>query len=276
MRGIVISPVKITGKNSMSVNGSIDPLKLRQYLLYWDKIDFPQSNVIRFGETPEIKYLKDAGILKQTNVGIHLNGELTELYLKSQLKALEINNKNKKGSWTLGQENIELVLPKGDSVVDRGVEVELYNSLPVPSEEVSLEDILNFKEKRKDELLYFRSLMDNMYLELLDSADSERAINVYIQRLQKGIMELDQVMKESKLSKFKGSVKIQFDLKEALINTFIGATGGTAIGFPDAGAALGFASSFINITSEMSLKPKEIPSELKDYAYLYYSSKELK
>lgn len=276
MRGIVVSPVKITGKNSMVVNGSIDPLKLRQYLLYWDKIDFPQNNIISFGETPEIQYLKEAGVLKQTNVKVYLSGELTELYLKSQLKALEINNKNEKGSWTLGQENIELVLPKSESVLDRGLEVELYNSLPVPSEEVSLEDILNFKEKRKDELLYFRNLMDNLYIELLKSADSERAINAYIGRLQKGIMELDQVMKESKLSKFKGSVKIQFDLKEAIINTFLGATGGTAIGFPDVGAALGFASSFINITSEMSLKPKEIPSELKDYAYLYYSSKELK
>lgn len=275
MRGIVISPVKIIGKTSMEVNGGIDPGKLRQYLLYWDKIDFPQNNLIGFGESPEVQYLKEVGVLKQTSVQILLSGETTELYLKGQLKALELNNEKEKGRWTLGQEGIDLVLPKSDSVMEKGIEVDLYNSLPIPTAEVSLEDILFFKEKRKDELLEFRSLMDNFYLELLKSGDSERAMVAYIEEIQRKIVELDKVMNESKIKRLKESVKIKFDLKEAVRNTFIGGFGGTSLGFPTTGATLGFASSVINISSEISIKPKVIPSELKDYAYLYYSTKEL-
>lgn len=180
MRGIVISPIKIIGRNSMLIDGGINPEKLKQYLLYWDKIDFPQSNIIGFGNSPEIEYLKEIGVLKQSRIGIDSSGEMTELYVKSQLKALELNNEKERGCWTLGQENIELVLPKSESIVKKGVEIDLYKSLPIPAEEVSLEDILIFKDERKDELLNFRELMDNLYIEFLKSADSERSLNVYV------------------------------------------------------------------------------------------------
>lgn len=274
MRGIIISPVKIIGKNSMQASGAIDPIKLRQYLLYWDKIDFPQNNLIGFGESPEIEYLKKEGIMQQTNVRVTGNGELTELYLKAQLKVLEINNGSEKGRWTLGQENIELVLPKGESVMEKGIELDLYNSLPIPTEDTSLEDVLMFKDKRKDELLEFRSLMDNFYLELLKSGDSERAVIAYIDRIQNKVGDIDRVMNESMFNRIRGNVKVRFDLKDAMQNTFIGLAGGHKLGFPTTAAFLGFGSSFINIEAEMFLKPKNLSSELKDYAYLYYASDE--
>ncbi|WP_141431412.1 DUF6236 family protein [Bacillus sp. 03113] len=282
MRGIVISPIKITGKNSMTING-IDPIKLRQYLLYWDKIDFPQNNIIGFGDSPDIEYLKNVGVLKQTRVQIQLSGEMTELYLKGQLMALRMNNEVEKGCWSLGQENIDLVLPRSETVLDRGIEFNLYNGLPVPSSDVSFEDIMHFKEKRNDELLEFRFLMDNFYQELLKSGDSERAMLTYIENIYRKIISIDKVMNESKIKRFRGSVKIRFDLGEAIRNTFFGAIGaagaGTILNVPitaGLGATMGFASSFIKINSEMSLKPKGIPTELKDYAYLYYADKELK
>jgi hypothetical protein len=276
MRGIVISPVQITGKNSIRVGG-MDQIKLRQYLLYWDKIDFPQNNIIGFGDSPEIEFLKSAGILKQTRVQIQLSGEVTELYLKGQLMALKLNNELEKGCWSLGQDNIDLVLPKNDSVLERCIEVNLYNSLPIPSPEVSFEDILTFKETRKDELLEFRGLMDNFYLELIKSGDSERAMTKNIEKIQRQIIAIDKVMNDSKINKFRGSLKVRFDITEAIKNTFIGAIGaGSLFNFPvTAGAALGLASSFIKVNSEISLKPKGIPPELKDYAYLYYANKEL-
>lgn len=274
MRGIVISPVKIIGKNSMQASGTIDPIKLRQYLLYWDRIDFPQSNIIEFGESPEIQYLKKVGVMQQTNVNILENGEMTALYLKAQLKALEINNSHEQGRWTLGQENIELVLPKDESVMEKGIEVNLYNSLPIPAEDTPLDDILLFKDKREDELLEFRNLMDNFYLELLKSGDSERAMTVYIDRIQRKVAEIDRVMNESMFNRVRGNVKVSFDFKDAMQNTFIGLAGGHEIGFPSTAAFAGFASSFININAEMLLKPKNLSSDLKAYAYLYYASDE--
>ena len=44
MRGIVASSFKHISKNELLVRGSIDELSLRHYLLYWDKIDYPNPD----------------------------------------------------------------------------------------------------------------------------------------------------------------------------------------------------------------------------------------
>lgn len=276
MRGIVISPVKIIGKNSMTV-GNFDSLKLKQYLLYWDKIDYPINNIIETGISPEMEFLMNMGVLQRTKVHLYLSGEMTELYVKSQIKALEINSQLEKGRWTLGQENIDLVLPKEDATAKKGIEIHLFNCLPVPPMEVSFEDILEFKEKRKDELLAFRVLMDNFYQELLKTGDSERAMVSYIEKLKLQIDAIDRTMRESFLKTLKGNLKVRFDFGKIIEKTFFGAAGANALNIPvSAGAVLGLASSFIQISSEISLKPKKISNELKDYAYLYYANKELR
>lgn len=274
MRGIIISPVKIIGQNSLQVSGEINPITLRQYLLYWDKIDLPINNIIGFGDSPEIKFLKNEGVMQQTNIKILEGGEVADLHLKAQLQALEINNQKDKGRWTLGQENIDLVLPKNNFIKSDGIEIDLYRSLPIPTTETSLEDILKFKDKRKDELLEFRYLMDTFYLEIIKSGDSERAMIASVDRIQKKISDIDRVMNESMFSRIKGNLKVNIDLKEVTKNTLIGITGGLHFDYPTSGALLGFAASFINIKAELMLKPKKLPIELQDYAYLYYANDE--
>lgn len=279
MRGIIVSPeYHRSGENGIFFKRTdIDERKLRQYVLYWDKLDFPDNNIISIGGSPEIEYLESEGVLQRTTYTLNsFNSDIVSLFSRLQLETFRINNETENGNWSLAQPNSELFLPKDQSVITRNLEVQLYQSIPIPTSEVSLGDILTFKENRKDELLEFRGLMDDFYFELINSGDSERALISYVERVQRKIIEIDRVMNESKMSTFKGSVKIQFDLKKALKNTLIGGIGGSQFGFPTLGSTLGFASSFINITSEMSLKPKVIPNELKDYAYLYYADKELR
>lgn len=279
MRGIVVSPVKITGKNSMKVNGKIFPVDIRRYLLYWDRIDFPQNNIIGFGETPEISFLKDIGILKQSNIRVLDSGEMTKLYLKTQIEALKLNNEKEKGCWSLGQTNTHLVLPKNDTIKKRIVEINLHQALPIPSDKVSLDDILFFKERRKDELLSFRGMMDELYLEVSDSSDPERAEIKNIDKLRKSLVDLHKVMDESFTHRLLGGLKVEVDvpnLFDVAVKTARGAGAGALFHFPvEYGAILGLASSFIKVSSEVSLRPKAIPDNLRDFAYLYYAEKEL-
>ncbi|MBZ5752447.1 DUF6236 family protein [Metabacillus sp. DBTR6] len=128
-------------------------------------MDFPDNNFISFGETPEIEYLKDVGVLKRSNfIVLSSNGGDGDLFSRIQVAAFKNNNELEKGYWSLAQPNRELILNKESSELTRNLEVELYECLPIPSPEVSLEDILHFKERRKDELLEFRRFMDNLYL----------------------------------------------------------------------------------------------------------------
>ncbi len=283
MKGIIISPKYSSADNGrFGIKGNVEPQELRQYVLYWDKIDFP-TNTFMYFTTPEVDFLEKVGVLQRSRFGMPSSfnsSELGNIFSNMQLAALKNNNEKGDGKWSLSQPNSKLFFDYKNSVQCKHLEVELFNSLPIPSASSSLEDILAFKERRKDELLEFRLLMDNLYLELIKSGDTETAIDVYIRNIQRKIKEIDNVMNESKIKSFRDSVKIRFDLGEAIKNTFIGASSGHIFNFPDdfgvsLGAAIGFASSFIKINSEMSLKPKGIPSDLKDYAYLYYSQKEL-
>lgn len=40
-RGIVITPRFTFDGHALSIGGGFDPVSLRQYLLYWDKLDWP-------------------------------------------------------------------------------------------------------------------------------------------------------------------------------------------------------------------------------------------
>jgi hypothetical protein len=282
MRGIVILPEYEAVGSHLEMNYSdITPRALRQYLLYWDKIDYPANSMFYFASSEEVKYLEGIGILKRT---LHMHDkdgivDFEEMFLNMQLTAFKENNKNKDECWSIAQSNTKkLILPKNDSIENRCIQIELYNSLPVPSENVSLDDILNFKEHRYHELMEFRELMDEIYLSIINSGDIELSKNHSIAKLQNKIIELNKVMNESKIQRLLSNFKIEIDVGN-LIGSSVSAIGGYAVGstmgFPTIGATLGLASSFIKTSYEMSLKPKEIPQELKDYAYLYYQSKEL-
>ena len=52
MRGIIADCVFNGDRTSLSINGGIDPFRLRQYLMYWDKIDYPLNNIICVESTP--------------------------------------------------------------------------------------------------------------------------------------------------------------------------------------------------------------------------------
>ncbi|WP_335871973.1 DUF6236 family protein [Bacillus sp. 2205SS5-2] len=276
MKGIVVSPVEIIGKNSISVNGTIEPEKLRKYLLYWDKIDFPQSNIIGFGNSPDLEFLENAGVLKRSRFHVRGGGEVADLHLKVQLTALRKNNDTERGCWSLAQEGINFVIPTRETVLDRCIELSLYNSLPIPSIESSFEDILTFKERRNDELLEFRLLLDGIFQEILKAGDSERAIETHLHKIDRQVDAISRTMNESIGKVLWSNLKVRFDVGDLIRNTTIGAFGASQLGVSvTTGAALGLASS-IKLNTEMLLKPKGIPTELKDFAYLFYANQELK
>ena len=58
----------------------------------------------------------------------------------------------------------------------RGALVSLHRALPVPDQDVPLDDILKFKEKRRPELLALRATLDDAYLAVANSADPQFAL----------------------------------------------------------------------------------------------------
>jgi hypothetical protein len=279
-RGIIItSPFTFDGKALTAPYSGIEPVFLRQCLLFWDRIDWPDNNIISLGTvTPEIQFLIESKIMIRTRVSISGTiGNIGHALLIMQEAAFEVHNNTEPGLWSLAQEGPNLVLPMKSFTDRKTIEIELYNYIPVPDKIVSLEDILNFKEKRRDELLSFRSLMDSLYAEIVNSKDVPRSKVAVIEKLQISIADLHRVMKESLIKRCLSTLKVELNLSDLLKDTLLTGTA-TKIAFgisPEIAAIIGFSTSAIKIGWKIVPFGKRVPPNLRDYAYLYHLEREL-
>lgn len=282
MRGIVATCIHNGTNNSIQVSPMLDPFFLRQYLLYWDKIDYPTNNLLYIGLTPEEKYLEEIGLLQRTHLniipdssGITLN---PEIFLKSQLYALEKNNQNNNEIWSLGQNTSKLFLPADRRIQTDTLQVNLMNCLPVPAPDTAFDDILSFKTKRQDELIEFRNLLDKIYDDIYSSDYPELTQKRNIEKLQQKLVEINRVMNESKIKGILSNMSVELNISQILNSVakfHICYNLGEKFGFPEIGAGIGFLASAIEIKYQKSLRAKSLPDNLKDYAYLFHAQTEL-
>jgi hypothetical protein len=103
-RGVVIAPKFTFDGRTLHFPGlvGIDGISLRQYLVYWDKIEYPQNNLIHIGNSPDIDFLIDAGVLTRTMIRFGVfSGDLGAGYVLAQIQALKIKNDIEPGQWSL-------------------------------------------------------------------------------------------------------------------------------------------------------------------------------
>lgn len=278
-RGIVItSPFEFDG-NMLSTKGTVDPISLRQYLIYWDKIEWPDNNLISIGgETPELLFLIDVGLIERTKIKItSFSGNIVYSMLIMQEAVLALRNKQEPGCWSLAQPRKVLILPDEVSEQFRTIEVELYKSIPVPIAAVALEDILKFKEQRKDELIRFRGAMDRLYLEIINSCDVPRAKTRAINEIEHNLSDLNRVFNETWKEKLLSTVKVELNIPNLATHALAGAGTAAAFGFsPAVGAAIGAMTASLKLDFSSTVRAKNLPRELLDFAYLHYIEKDLK
>lgn len=250
-KGIVLSPpFTPLPTGGIKCGGDPPPLELRKYLMYWDEIDYPSNNLVHIS-SPDINYLEEAKALKRTNVVFQgtINSGQGEFFVAAQEAALAENQKKEPGAWSIAQ--ISGVPFYTESDVRVSVDFELYAMLPVPSENTALADILEFKVRRKDELIAFRNYLDDIYQSIIGSQDIPRAKNTEIARLEMAINDLDRVLNES------GIHRVVTNLRNTINIDFSGIVGvglGTAaltssinmspllLGMAGAGLVIGYKS----------------------------------
>ncbi|HDY7983644.1 DUF6236 family protein [Vibrio vulnificus] len=261
-RGVVLSP-QFTRLPTGDVlfKSAVDDFELRKYLTYWDKIDVPKSSFIEF-DCHQFRLLEASGHLSRTIYGekrypvgakishshqIYLGGifsaeiddctNLTinkvcgEQILKAHEDVYMLRSGKEPGQWSKAQISTDLI--SFDAKDKEAIEIELYNMLPVPCVETPLEDILEFKVKRHDELVAFRGYLDEMYQQILGAADIPRARNTQLNRLEQAIRDVDKTMKESKIKVFADSLRSVLSGLDGIVGT------GLAVGTTVAASAIG-------------------------------------
>jgi hypothetical protein len=198
-------------------------------------------------------------------------------------KLIEHLNKNESGFWRAGQCNGDFSFPDLlENEKKDVIEIDLYNCLPVPDSKANINDILEFKLKRNDELLLFRQAMDNLCNSVIDSPDVLREKQIAIENIQLSLSQIHRVMDESFLQKTVSTVKVLLDLNESPGLTALLTSLGTAgiitsnLALAGAGVAGITLNGLINILKKRVPKKETIPDRYKDYEYLYEVDKNFK
>jgi hypothetical protein len=198
-------------------------------------------------------------------------------YLIAQAEAIRQLNEQEPGKWTLAQNGDQFVLPQDMSKKTSSIEVELYNILPSPGDDVSYEDLLNFKINRNDELRAFRACMDSIYLEVTKSGDIPRSKNIALTNLEKSISDLTTVADEAWKSKFLSGFKVELSIPNIIENSIKGAGLAAMSSLPiSLGAAAGAVASLMKFDFSSAPKVTGTKGLSSDFAYISRVNRELK
>lgn len=260
-RGIVISPdFHFLPNGSTYFEAASDPDELRKYLLYWDKIDVPLTTMVLF-ESSDFDFLSDAGVLTRTPFStsdvrlmqvrdshkMTLPKEAGVEILLGHEHVFHEMCKKEPGAWSKAQMSTALL--SKNEVSREAVEFELYNAIPVPNSVTPLNDILEFKESHRDELIAFRTYLDELYQKIISSADIPRAKITELQRLETAIKDVNRVLNESKIRVALRSMKSVISGVDGVVGVAAGVASAPFIPFSPLIA--GVAAAGVSIAGKM-------------------------
>ena len=271
-------------KRRISFGISSKPLLAKdiiKYLVYWDKIDYPENNIFnRALADDDLILLYEQGILTRTFCPIAGGLVNIEMMLEVQFSAFEYHNKQNSRQWTLAQEIDNLYLPHDKTEIQKVVEFNLFNTLPVPVDSTPIYEVLEFKDRRKDELLQLRSHLDDIYTSIINAEESRKEYQKRIQEIHRDLYDLNRLFQENKIRTRIDSLKSYFQdiLPSDKTSLFLipNAIAGVASQIPSlepyvpnlgvqltAGALLGFSAKWIHAPV------MDLPLNTSPFAYTF-------
>lgn len=198
--------------------GGYDEDLLRATMLLFDKTDFVKSVGLEFPAPPE----------EYTCFG---NSQRTEVYLgpapasllslqEIVFRAFSALDDRDKGQWVLTRSVNNLQFPDHAFAPDKAVALTLYDALPVPTAEVPYEDVLNFKNRRSDELLALRSFLDELGLQASQGIGG-LAETVAMRKFDSALANYNKAIAEQNFAKKLRSITANFQLSDASIGVAV-------------------------------------------------------
>lgn len=298
-RGIVFGVQALIDPDGRPIWPLPKPEELRRYALYWDLIDFPHANSMSFtlDKIPDSAALQKKGILLESNLlymrdgeilinpeespdhretlGHGLKGNLSHiknLELRGQiLLANRHNQYSPDQAWSIANSVLDQYIPTKPTA--KTVEVELVNGILSPGKNVPMEDIFEFKEARRPELLKFRNAMDNLYLDISSNADLNRALIRAKEEVISSVLTINRLMQESRMKRVLSSLRVRLNdnlINETIQSSFASAGMAALLGGPLAlGAAIGAALPTVTFALVAAFQEVNIPDSCNDFLYAY-------
>jgi hypothetical protein len=235
---------------------SISKEELRYYILYWDKVVIPGNNLVYIA-VPEEDELIASQAIDRPRVryqGIYQGNQVTYAILGCQALVAERLMQDKTVDWVLHQVGDSLALLPNFASQRDTIRVALTNVLPVPDAEIPIQEILEFKQNRKDELIELHDSLDEFYFELLNSPDKGLATNKAVFKFQSAIQNLYKTSREGfkKTRQYDLSVELNLNGKDIIA----GASAGALIDFFRGGFSIPIATVIGAVVSMIKINAK--------------------
>jgi hypothetical protein len=158
------------------------------------------------------------------------------------------------------------------------VSFNLNNILPTPKDNVPFEKIIDFKRKRKDNLLHFRKTLSDFQTQIAKSTCNSELKNTAInfqETLSNGVKDLGVVLSDAKIDYGLKSVKSLLNIKSPTVLATIGTFTFLSIPLP-------LQIGIISLVGTFELTANYIENRNKDraklrespFSYIYYAQKE--
>ncbi|WP_434728738.1 DUF6236 family protein [Pseudomonas soli] len=279
LRGLIISsPVRIN-REEFQIYGGLDHQDLRASLLYWDRLVWPSNPQIHSTAGQDETFLTDSGILYRPYIN-HPGGFGGDIMLESQALAYMDLSEQQPGIWSINAGENSIHTKSEFETPDNGTLLELYNSLPVPGPSVPLNEIVEFKHKRRDELLAFRAHFENLAESIQSAPDTTKELEAKLKEVDKACANLLKTTREWRYPVYitSSQASFNFDLTKAFKSAVETYTAGMKVNLDQttaivsAGAAA-LASQF-KIAITAGFRSTRLPPS--PYKYAYHVQRELK
>lgn len=250
-RGLIVSPPLVVepGRGIRVRSSALDPQELRFALLFWDQLAWPDNNIIGIGGGAEADFLMASGVLTRPRYSIYGRTDVGSALLDSYTQAYRELNLSAPGRWSISQGENSLLIEGGLVVPGRAALVELHRAIPVPDADVPLEDILDFKLKRRDELFALREEIDALYATLEQAGDKEFELVRIAEKIDRACADVLRLGKERQFGMRQSDLRATFDFDIGKIAgwAIAGEAVGQQLALPIVGAALGGVAATLKL-----------------------------
>mgnify|MGYP003665469113 CR=1 FL=1 len=259
-----------SGRTSRMRSHIIDPALIRNWVMFWDEFICPQNNLMDAGLPPELEYLQQQKILTRNRVqfsGHIFSGEFGKLFLAAQELTYRQKSAEEPGKWSLAQTEGIIKCQGNIKGTEACLVFDLVNSIQLPDRVVPIDEILEFKEKRRDELSAFHSYLEEVYLRISASKNIPRSKTHELTKLERAIAEYNKTVQEKFQNRLLSSLRIILD--RSLISSSGMAMGAyslaPSIGLPALGAGVLVGSASFAIQSILTERKQHTGSHPLTY-----------
>jgi hypothetical protein len=241
---------------------------------------------------PEMSVYEEAGSIQHVSIVYpsppwddtepFLQGLPPRLWAEKQLSApydaAHVLNEEGGVHWVVAQSAVSVesdiaVAPSATPAAEALV-VQLLHGLPTPRPDCRPEAVIDFRDKRRAELLAFRSVLDSMGERLVKAENSRAEVARIREEIEARILDLHRVLDEKRLSKVASSFKSYMSLGDLEANKVLlpalGAISADATQFsPLLGGAVGLGMN-IALTAIARSGRDQLGEDLRPFAYLYH------